>query len=187
MLPGGDRNHKFRVDHQHQIKLLRAQIVMYPDYPQKGVLFRDMSPLLEDAEMLSMLMEVWSQRFMDWKVDVVVGIESRGLALACGLALKLKAGYLAMRKQHKLPGAVYRASYQKEYGPDVLELSQSHLLAGKKTLIVDDLIATGGTFQAAVQLVEEARGEVVCVTSVLDVAELDFTQEISVPSFVLLK
>jgi adenine phosphoribosyltransferase len=135
-----------------------------PDFPKPGVMFRDITPLLADGPAFAALIEAWAENHHD--VDAVAGIEARGFILAAPLALRLGVGFLPVRKEGKLPGLTRRASYALEYGEATLEVTADGVTAGQRILLVDDVLATGGTAAAAAQLIE-AEGAVVVAVQVL--------------------
>lgn len=176
----------FKGLYRKQILALLQKVRIFKNFPKLGVMFQDMSPLLADVRLRSLLFDLWSRRFEKDRIEFVVGVESRGLALALGLAERLNAGYLPIRKQGKLPGQLNSKSYEKEYGVDALELSLDVALEGKRVLVVDDLIATGGSLMAAAHLVRKSGGVLVDATSVLEVKDLRARVNLGCSSFVLL-
>ena len=130
-----------------------------PDFPQPGVVFRDITPVLAHPEGLDTLIEGLSAPFMGIGIALVVGIESRGFILAAPVARQLNCGFVPVRKPGKLPCATYSVEYALEYGTDRLEMHQDAIAPGQRVLIVDDVIATGGTAGAAAKLIEQAGGK----------------------------
>lgn len=143
-----------------RIDYLRTRIRDVPDFPKEGILFKDITPLLADVEAFRTSIELIAERLDGERFDVVIGIESRGFMFGAALADKLGLGFVPVRKPGKLPAATYRAEYQLEYGTDALEIHQDSLRAGQRVVIVDDLIATGGTAKATAELVEQCSAEV---------------------------
>ena len=131
-----------------------------PDYPRAGVTFRDITPLLGDGPAFSRCIDELSERFSDLKVSRVLGMEARGFIVAAPVAVKLGAGFIPVRKAGKLPWAVVREEYQLEYGTDKLEMHRDAIRPGERILVVDDVLATGGTAEATVRLVEALGGVV---------------------------
>lgn len=142
---------------------LKEKIRSIPDFPIKGVLFRDVTTLLKDPEGYHELVETIANSLRDRKVDLVVGPEARGFVIGAALAYALNAGFVLARKPGKLPCETLKHEYGLEYGTDVLEIHKDAIKPGQKVVIVDDLLATGGTALATVKLVEQAGGEVVGV------------------------
>ena len=140
---------------------LKDKIRSIPDFPIKGVLFRDVTTLLKDKEGYHALIETIAESLRDRQVDLVVGPEARGFVIGAALAYALNAGFVLARKPGKLPCETLRYEYGLEYGTDVLEIHKDAIQPGQKVVIVDDLLATGGTALATVKLVEQAGGEVV--------------------------
>lgn len=148
---------------------LKEKITEFPDFPTKGILFRDISPLLKDPEVISFIADEFAKRFHPNDVDLLAGIESRGFPLACALALKFKKGMIMIRKQGKLPGKTEKMSYSIEYGSATMEIQSNAITKDQKILICDDLLATGGTAKAAANLVEKIGG---CVSGFAFIIEL---------------
>jgi adenine phosphoribosyltransferase len=131
-----------------------------PDYPKPGVTFRDITPLLGDADGFQRSIDELVERFADVAVDRVLGIEARGFIIAAPLAYRIAAGFVPVRKAGKLPWAVAREEYELEYGTDKLEIHRDGIRPGERVLIIDDVLATGGTARAAGRLVEALGGVV---------------------------
>jgi len=140
---------------------LKEKIRSIPDFPIKGVLFRDITTLLKDKDGYHALIETIAASLRDRQVDLVIGPEARGFVIGAALAYALGAGFVLARKPGKLPCETMRYEYGLEYGSDVLEIHTDSIQPGQKVVIVDDLLATGGTALATVKLVEQAGGEVV--------------------------
>ncbi len=144
----------------HLVRLIRD----VPDFPKPGIVFKDISPLLADHDGLSAVVRALAEAAVDSKgrclVDKVVGIEARGFILGAPVALALGAGFVPVRKAGKLPGPTHRVSYALEYGEAVLEVHADAIRPGERVLIVDDVLATGGTVAATRSLVEDCGGEV---------------------------
>jgi len=137
---------------------LKASIRHVPDFPKPGILFYDITTLLRDPRGFKAVIDHLSAPFEDAGVDIVVGIESRGFILGGAVADRLGAGFCPIRKPGKLPAKTIRESFQLEYGSDVLELHQDAVTAGQRVLVVDDVLATGGTARAAASLVRQLGG-----------------------------
>ena len=154
------------------LQLVKSLIRDVPDFPKKGILFRDITPLLRDPKGLVATIDALAEAApKGTKIDAVVGIESRGFIFASALATRLGVGFVPIRKPKKLPWKTHSCSYQLEYGTDTIEIHQDALSKGQKALIVDDLLATGGTAQAAGQLVGMCGAS---VAAYLFVVELEF-------------
>lgn len=152
---------------------LRKLIREVPDFPKAGINFYDITTLLQNAEGLNNTIEALYGLIGNEKIDTVIGVESRGFIFATPLAIKLKAGFVPVRKPKKLPFETVSVSYDLEYGQDTLEMHRDAVGEGHRILIVDDLLATGGTARAVVDLVEGLGG---VVAGLLFVIELDFLQ-----------
>lgn len=149
-----------------------------PDFPKQGVLFRDISPLLADADAWQVAIGRLSARVRALQPDVLTGIESRGFLVAAPLALKLGCGFVMMRKCGKLPGRLVRHEYALEYGNDAIEIQDGALETGKRVVILDDLLATGGTTLAAVTLLRKLGVEVAGVAVIINLAFLPGAQRL---------
>ena len=149
---------------------LKEKIRSIQDFPVKGVLFRDITTLLKDKEGYHALIETIADSLRDRRVDLVIGPEARGFVIGAALAYALHAGFILARKPGKLPCETMRYEYGLEYGADVLEIHKDSIQPGQKVVIVDDLLATGGTALATIKLVEQAGGEVVGVRFAIELA-----------------
>lgn len=132
-----------------------------PDFPKKGILFKDITPILASPAALSLAVEFLTQPFRDQSVDIVVGAESRGFIFGTAVARNLSAGFVPIRKPGKLPCKTRRAEYHLEYGTDALEIHEDAIQPAMRVLMIDDLLATGGTMVASVELVRALGGEIV--------------------------
>jgi adenine phosphoribosyltransferase len=151
---------------------LRSRIRDIPDFPKPGILFRDITPLLADGRSFHQTIDYLGERYLDKRIDVVVGVEARGFVMGAALAYKLLAGNVLIRKRGKLPYKTHRATYALEYGSDTLEIHQDAIRAGQRVLIADDLLATGGTISAAVDLVKQLGGEIVELAFLIELTAL---------------
>ncbi|WP_086478379.1 MULTISPECIES: adenine phosphoribosyltransferase [Arenibacter] len=150
-----------------------------PDFPEKGIVFRDITPLLQDAAALAAAKEALLQLLEDKNIDKVVGMESRGFFFAPMLAVDLKAGFVPVRKPGKLPFSKISETYDLEYGKDTLEIHSDSIVYGDKVLIHDDVLATGGTASAVCRLVERLGGEVVQCNFLLELQDLKGSDKLS--------
>ena len=141
--------------------LMKTLIRDVPDFPAPGVMFRDITPVLQDPAAFKEVIDSMVECVAPMKADVVVGIESRGFVLGSPIALELGLGFVPVRKAGKLPADTIRAEYSLEYGTNVVEIHRDAIEPGMRVAIVDDLLATGGTAKAVVQLIEELGGKVV--------------------------
>ena len=139
---------------------LDAFIRDVPDFPKKGIIFKDITPLLADTGALKEAVRLLAEPYRDRDVDMVVGVESRGFIFAPAVACALDAGFVPTRKPGKLPAKTISASYELEYGTDTLEMHADAITPGQKVVLIDDLIATGGTIAAVRQLVEQLGGDI---------------------------
>jgi len=152
---------------------LKALIRDIPDFPKPGILFRDITTLLNNPQGWQDLIEQMAEACQELSPDHIAGMESRGFILGATLAYKLGLGFIPVRKPGKLPAAVYSADYELEYGTDRLEMHQDAFTPGSKILIVDDLIATGGTAAATARLIAQAQGELVGFAFVVELSALN--------------
>ncbi len=160
------------------IELLEANIRNIPDFPKPGIQFKDITPLLKNADTLELTSQMLARPFRNQKIDHVVGIESRGFLFGTNLAQDLHAGFIPVRKPGKLPSDILSATYALEYGEDKVEIHSDSLKEGDRVIIHDDLIATGGSAKAATQLVEELGGTVVGYSFIIELAELKGRQNL---------
>jgi len=158
---------------------LKERIDEFPDFPKKGILFRDFSPILQDPSAMSYVIDEFAKHFHPKDFDMLAAIESRGFLVACALALKFNKGMFMIRKKGKLPGKTEKISYKIEYGKDVLEIQKHSLEKGKRVLICDDLLATGGTAKASAKLIEKIGGEVAGFAFIIELTELNGMKGIS--------
>jgi len=143
-----------------------------PDFPKQGILFKDITTLLQDGSAFRQAMNQIIKKYLDEKIDKVVGIEARGFILGGVLAYKLGCGFVPARKPGKLPAPVIREEYTLEYGSNILEIHQDGITKGERVLIVDDLLATGGTALATAKLVQKLGGEVVAIQFLIELGFL---------------
>jgi adenine phosphoribosyltransferase len=151
---------------------LKAAIREVPDWPKKGILFYDVTTLLKQGPCFQQTIDALLAPYKDKQVDLVLGIEARGFIFAPSVAYALKAGFVPVRKPNKLPAAKLQVDYALEYGTDCLEIHRDAIEPGQRVLIVDDLIATGGTAQAVAQMVETMGGVVVGLNFVVELTSL---------------
>ncbi|MEK6931506.1 MAG: adenine phosphoribosyltransferase [Thermoproteota archaeon] len=152
---------------------LKEKITDFPNFPKKGILFRDFSPILKDPSALSFIADEFTKYFHPKDVDLFAGIESRGFLLACVLATRYNKGMIMIRKAGKLPGKTTKLSYKIEYGQDTIEIQKDIISKGQKILICDDLLATGGTAKASAKLIEKVGGKVTGFAFIIELTELN--------------
>lgn len=145
---------------KQQLAQLENAIKAIPDYPIEGVLFRDVTSLLEDAEAFALTLTLLTEKYKNQGFTKVVGTEARGFLFGAPLALALGVGFVPVRKPGKLPRETYAQAYQLEYGEDILEIHKDALTADDKVLIIDDLLATGGTIEATIKLIRRVGAQV---------------------------
>jgi len=156
---------------EHALRYLRAHLRNVPDFPKPGILFKDITPLLADPRAFHIALDLLAQRYIGERVDVVVGVEARGFIFGGALAARLNASFVPVRKPGKLPARADRVAYKLEYGEAELEMHEGSIKAGANVVVVDDVLATGGTAAAAVELARRQGGDVVGLAFVV---ELDF-------------
>jgi len=154
------------------MKQLSETIRSIPDFPKKGIVFRDITTLLKNADALHTAVNLLSDHYKNSKIDKVVCIESRGFILGSALAVSLGAGFVPIRKKGKLPAEVIREQYALEYGTDVIEMHVDALVPGERILLHDDLLATGGTMCAAIRLVEKLQADIVGISFLIELSFL---------------
>lgn len=154
------------------VDTLKARIRDIPDFPKKGILFRDITPLLADPAALALSIELMANRYRGQRVDVVVGAESRGFIFGTAVACALSAGFVPVRKKGKLPCTTVQCSYELEYGTDALHMHSDAILKGQRVVLIDDLLATGGTLKACAKMVEQLGGEIIGLTVLIELSGL---------------
>ncbi len=150
---------------------LDAMIRNIPDFPQPGVMFKDITPILQDPQGLRDAIDAMIEPFRDKRIDLIVGLESRGFLFGAPMAYVMGLGFVVIRKSGKLPGEKIHVTYDLEYGTDTLEIHSDAIKPGQRVLMVDDLLATGGTMCASIELVKRLGGEIAGVSFLI---ELDF-------------
>lgn len=151
---------------------LKKAIREIPNFPQKGILFYDITTLLKDAKSFQRTIDIFGNRYVDRNIDAVLAIDARGFIIGSALAYKLGKGLILVRKTGKLPYKTVRASYKLEYGVDEVEMHKDSVKKGDRILIVDDLLATGGTASAAIELVRKSGGKVIECAFVIELLGL---------------
>jgi len=153
------------------INTLKNTIRDIPDFPKKGILFKDITPLLQDKDVFSYCIDLLAEKVVSTEADFICGTESRGFIFGAALAYKTGLGFVPVRKPGKLPAEVYRKEYDLEYGSNILEIHKDAFPGNSKVVLIDDLLATGGTAKASVELIEMCGAN---VASVLFLVELTF-------------
>ena len=153
---------------QHLKQLIRD----VPDFPKPGILFRDITPLLRDRDALQTVVEHFATRYAKERIDAVVAIESRGFILGTAVAYRLKAGLVPIRKRGKLPHRTHQIKCELEYGSEILEIHQDALAAGDRVLLIDDVLATGGTMHASIHLAQQLKARVIEAAFLVELSPL---------------
>jgi adenine phosphoribosyltransferase len=156
---------------QIDVDSLKALVRTVPDFPKPGILFYDITTVLKDKTGFAKLIDMMAAHYIKHKIDLVLGIEARGFIFGPALAYRLNAGFVPVRKPRKLPAPVARVTYDLEYGSDTLEIHLDAIEPGQRVVLVDDLLATGGTMEATVKLVKQLGGEIAGLAFAI---ELDF-------------
>ena len=151
---------------------LKKYIRTIPDFPKKGIMFRDITTLIKNGKALKKVVDAIAAKYKRQKIDVVVGAESRGFIVGAGVAYKLGVGLALVRKKGKLPCKTISATYDLEYGTDTVEMHRDAIKKGQRVLIVDDLLATGGTASAAVDQVRKLGGKIVGIAFIIELVDL---------------
>jgi 5'-methylthioadenosine phosphorylase len=178
---------KISEENKEDKEFIRGKIRMIPDFPKKGIMFRDITSLLKDAEGFSRVVKMFEERYKNKNIDLIAGIESRGFIVASALASRLGKGIVLVRKPGKLPGEKMREEYDLEYGKDALEIHKDDIRQGNNVLLIDDLIATGGTVAAACNLIEKLGGNVIECAFIVELPELRGREKIKKPVFRLVE
>ena len=155
-----------------KMKKLEEYVRSIPDFPEPGIIFRDITTILQDPDGLHLAIQSMQDKLKDTEFDVVVGTESRGFIFGVPIAYNLHKAFVPVRKKGKLPCETVSMEYDLEYGSAVIEMHKDSIKPGQKVVLVDDLVATGGTIEAAIKLVEELGGEVVKVVFLMELAGL---------------
>ena len=151
---------------------LKKYIRTIPDFPKKGIMFRDITTLIKNGKVFRKVVDEIAGRYKKEKIDIVVGAESRGFIVGAAVAYKLGVGFVLVRKKGKLPHKTISATYELEYGTDTVEMHKDGIKRGQSVLIVDDLLATGGTASAAVDLVNKLGGKIIGVAFIIELVDL---------------
>ena len=154
------------------MKKIEDYVRSIPDFPEPGIIFRDVTSILQDADGLTMAIDLMQDCLKDTDVDVIVGTESKGFMFGVPIAYNLHKPFVPVRKKGKLPCETVSRSYDLEYGSATIEMHKDSIKPGQKVAVIDDLIATGGTVEAAVKLIEELGGEVVKIVFLMELAGL---------------
>ena len=154
-------------------KKLRQLIRSVPDFPKPGIVFRDITPLLADAQGLALAVNALADPFRDKRIDLVVGAESRGFIFGAAVACELNCGFVPVRKPGKLPAQAIAQEYQLEYGTDKLEIHADAVKPNQRILMIDDLLATGGTMKACCQMVQQLGGRIIGIAFLIELAFLN--------------
>ncbi len=160
-------------------EFIKDKIRTIPNWPKEGIMFRDITTLLKDKEGLKKVIDILEKRYKDRKIDIVAGVESRGFIIGGMLANRLGVGFVPIRKLGKLPYETIKEEYELEYGKDAVEIHKDAIQLGQKVLLVDDLIATGGTAQAAARLVEKLGGEIEEIAFIIELLDLKGREKLS--------
>jgi adenine phosphoribosyltransferase len=157
---------------EDRVQFIRSKIRDVVDFPKKGIVFKDITPVLADPRAFNLCLDLFAERYDAQPLDAIVGIESRGFIFGAALASRMRKAFVPVRKPGKLPSATHKVSYELEYGNDAVEMHSDALSPGEQVLIVDDLIATGGTAWAAAELVRKLGAEVIGAAFVIELAFL---------------
>ena len=164
---------------KNSVESIADRIRDVPDFPKKGIVFKDITPVLSDINTLRASVEEMAAPFMDLEIDVVVGIESRGFIFGAPIADILNCSFVPVRKSGKLPWKTKSVSYELEYGTDTLEIHEDAIKVGQNVLIVDDLLATGGTAEATCKLVKETGGKIIGLTVLIELKFLKAREKLN--------
>ena len=162
----------------NELDYVRSTVRQVPDFPKPGILFLDITTATKDAKAMNLMIEFLVEKFKDEKIDYVAGIESRGFIFGAPLACRLNAGFVPIRKPNKLPADTIKESYSLEYGTDTIEMHADAIKEGDRVLVIDDLLATGGTAVAACNLVKKVGAEVVASAFIIELDPLKGREKI---------
>ncbi|MDB4285296.1 adenine phosphoribosyltransferase [bacterium] len=169
------------------VEILKSKIRDIQDFPKKGILFKDLTPLLSDPLSFRRSVDMLAERYISKKIDLVVGVEARGFIIGSALAYCLGAGVILIRKPGKLPYKTHHTIYELEYGTDQLEIHQDAIHPGQKVVIADDLLATGGTMKAAIDLVAKLEGDIVECSFMVELGFLNGRAKLNQPVYSLMQ
>jgi adenine phosphoribosyltransferase len=170
------------------MEALKEKIRSIPDFPSKGIIFRDITTLIKEGGAFRKAVDLLSERYKDEKIDAVACIEARGFIFGGAVAYRLEAGVVPIRKAGKLPSQVYSQSYDLEYGQDTLEVHRDAFKPGQRVLLVDDLLATGGTAAACLKLIKKASAEPAGIAFLIELSDLKGTEKLAgCPAFSILR
>jgi adenine phosphoribosyltransferase len=156
----------------NKIEFLERSIRSIPDFPKPGILFRDITTLIQDRKAFKTAIDLLAKSFKSKKIDAIVGVEARGFIIGSALAYKLGVGVVPARKKGKLPWKTRTVTYSLEYGTDTLQIHEDAIKPGQRVLIVDDLLATGGTVAGVIELVEQFKAKIVGIAFVIELVDL---------------
>ena len=162
----------------NELDYVRSTVRQVPDFPKPGILFLDITTATKDAKAMNLMIDFLYEKFKDEKIDYVAGIESRGFIFGAPLACRLNAGFVPIRKPNKLPADTIKESYSLEYGTDTIEMHADAVKEGDRVLVIDDLLATGGTAVAACNLVKKVGAEVVAAAFIIELDPLKGREKI---------
>jgi adenine phosphoribosyltransferase len=169
-------------------RLLEKSIRNIPDFPKPGILFRDVTTLIQNKTAFKKSIDLLAKKFKGKKIDKIAGVEARGFIFGAALAYKIGAGFVPVRKKGKLPYKTISTTYALEYGTDTLEIHKDAIVSGDKVLIIDDLLATGGTVKAVVDLTKQLRGKIMGIGFVIELVDLHGRDKLKeYPLFSLIK
>lgn len=166
---------------------LKSKIRDVPDFPKKGIIFKDITTLLKDRDAFKQVVNAFIKRYRRKKIDLVVAVEARGFILGAALAYRLGVGIVPVRKKGKLPYHTHKIKYRLEYGQAELEVHRDAIKPKEKILLVDDLLATGGTVAAVCKLIERMKGKIVEIAFLVELTELKGRKKLKYPIYSLLK
>lgn len=163
-----------------RVALLKSRIRDVPDFPKPGITFKDISPLLADPAAFNTCLDLFAERYDGVACDAIVGIESRGFIFGAALAARMRKSFIPVRKPGKLPGATYAVEYELEYGTDSVEVHVDALQAGQRALVIDDVLATGGTAAACVQLLRKLGADPIGACFLIELGFLDGRERLDI-------
>lgn len=162
------------------LQLIENNLIEYKDFPKQGVKFYDVSGILKNPQAFKKLIDILVAHYQGQKIDAILALDARGFLFATPLAYQLQIPVVMLRKPGKLPGVTIRTSLTKEYAKDAIEMQTDALLPNQRVIIIDDLIATGGTFKAAIKLVRQAQAEVIEVASIVELTDFKNSRDLDV-------
>ncbi|UDQ97317.1 adenine phosphoribosyltransferase [Lentisphaerota bacterium WC36G] len=161
------------IDKAQLVSRINSELRSIPDFPSPGIIFKDITPLIKDKETFALIIKYFAEKYADANIDYIVGVDARGFIFGAALAYELGIGFVPVRKAGKLPYKKIATSYELEYGTATVEMHEDALDSGDKIVLIDDLLATGGSLAAAVELLEQLKADIFAIETIVELGFLD--------------